>query len=208
MKRSVRAFKALLSLYPRDFRDEFGREMVLVFADRYRDATSRKERFSVWIEALLGLLNEIPKEHSRMFLQDIRYAFRTLRASPLFAFTVIVALALGIGANSAIFSVLNAVVLRTLPVPHPEQLRLLRQQSDRVLGLAASWSQFEQMRQAGGTDVELAAMGRQARMYARIGTDAELEPIGVQLVSGEYFNVFAALRGARQAVFSRGQRHA
>ena len=93
------------------------------------------------------------------------------------------------------------MVLRTLPIPHPEQLRLLRQQSDRVLGFAASWSQFEQMRQAGGVEVELAAMGRQARMYARIGAAAGLEPIGVQLVSGEYFSVLR-VSPARGRLFS------
>src|SRR5688500_3498850 len=59
-------------------------------------------------------------------LNDIAYAFRTLRKSPIFTITVVVTIALAIGASTAIFSVTNGVLLRQLPYKHTERLVLVR----------------------------------------------------------------------------------
>ena len=61
-----------------------------------------------------------------MLTQDLRYALRSLRSSPAFTAVAILSLALGIGANTAIFSLIDSVMLKTLPVPHPEQLLQVR----------------------------------------------------------------------------------
>src|SRR5690349_18766985 len=59
------------------------------------------------------------------FLRDFKFAVRTLRKSPMFTFVAVTSLAFGIGANTAIFSLINQVLLQQLPVRDPEQLVLL-----------------------------------------------------------------------------------
>ncbi len=59
--------------------------------------------------------------------QDLRYALRTLRKSPIFAATTVLSLAIGIGATTSLFTLIDAVMLRLLPVANPEQLLVLTQ---------------------------------------------------------------------------------
>jgi putative ABC transport system permease protein len=75
-------------------------------------------------------------------MQDMRYAARTLRRSPGFATTAILALALGIGANTAIFTVVNTVLLQPLAYPEPERLVQLELSSPEGKGNITSIPKF------------------------------------------------------------------
>jgi hypothetical protein len=66
------------------------------------------------------------------FLQDVRYAFRTSRRSLVLTLVIVASLAIGIGANTAIFSVVNARLLKPLPYPEPERLVVLWLRSPRI----------------------------------------------------------------------------
>jgi len=80
-------------------------------------------------------------------LQDLRFAFRQLRKSPSFAITAVLTLALGIGANTAIFSLVNSLMLRPLPVSAPKQIaELALRENNGLFQQAFSWPEFKQIR--------------------------------------------------------------
>lgn len=124
-KPMLAASRAFLRLYPGEFRDDYGREMAMLLSDRYRDAASTWERVVISMEALTDIVFHAPKEHSRMILRDLRYALRVLPKTPAFTITAILSLAIGIGANTAIVAAAKKVLVDTLPVKNPRQLRML-----------------------------------------------------------------------------------
>jgi predicted permease len=121
-------------------------------------------------------------------IKDVRYGARMLRSNPGFTIVVVLSLAVGIGANSALFSVANALLFRALPVPQPEQLHMVRFQSRLPVAPRFSYPLFEQLRAGFSAPDGLAAMSRVARMRTRIAS-GEPEASNVQLVSGELFGV-------------------
>ncbi len=121
--------------------------------------------------------------------RDLVYALRQIRRSPGFAAIAILSLTLGIGANTAIFSVLNATLLRLLPVRAPDELFVLRQQAHTVVPQRFSYPMFLRLRDAGSGAIGIAAMSRVARAQASLETGSQSEVATYQLVSGEFFGV-------------------
>jgi FtsX-like permease family len=79
--------------------------------------------------------------------QDLRFALRQLRKAPSFAATAVLTLALGIGANTAIFSLVNSLLLKPLPVPNPEQIAtLVPRENNGPLQQTLSWNEYLQLR--------------------------------------------------------------
>lgn len=118
-------YRALLHCYPAPFRQEYGVEMQRAFHEQLRDTGGSTGEALLWIETLADMLANAPKEHFHLIKQDLVYAWRNFAAHPVFPLTAILSLALGIGANTAIFSLFDAVALRALPVENPETLVML-----------------------------------------------------------------------------------
>ena len=129
-------------------------------------------------------------------VRDLRYAVRLLGRSPGFTLTAIVALALGIGINTTIFSVANAVVLQPLSAAEPD--RLVRVYSNAFSN--TSYAEYADYRDGNRTLDELAAF-QLAQFSLRVG--AAPEPVSAELVSANYFatlGVHAALGQMPRAV--------
>ena len=131
--------------------------------------------------------------------RDLRFGARLLRRSPGFTFTALVSLALGIGGATAVFSLVNAIVLRSLPVPDPQQLHMVEVQAPgQEYGRILSGPTYLQLRDAVASRNagELFAATSPTGMQLQPGPGETPMRGTVQLVSGEYFT---ALRQQPQA---------
>src|SRR5204863_3529228 len=124
--------------------------------------------------------------------QDLRYAVRGLRRNPGFATVAILSLALGIGANSAIFSVFNGVMLKSLPVEKPQELHRIRLEARTRTAGRFSYIEFQRLRDSSHVSGEMAAMSRVVDVNLRVDGERQQESAKMQLVSRDYFPVLGA----------------
>jgi putative ABC transport system permease protein len=128
MRAADRLYRVLLRFYPREFRDDYAAEMTQAFRDQWHAGRGPQ----VWIDLAADVARSAPQEHALVLMNDLRYAARTLRRTPAFSAAVILTVALAIGATTAIFSVVNAVILRPLPFDRPQRLVQVAEKNDAL----------------------------------------------------------------------------
>jgi len=197
--RAVTLYRALLWAYPAPFRREYGREMAGAFDAELADARLEagwRGTAGTWARALRDLIPTAIREHRHVLIQDLRHAVRILVASPVFTIVAIASLALGIGANTAIFSLLNNVMFTRLPVREPDALVLFTDPEASGVAIGSqtgersllTYAEFRELQAHNRTlEAVMAASSSLHRVQARLA-GGEPEEIAIRLVSTSYFD--------------------
>jgi len=146
-------------------------------------------------------------------IQDVRHAIRALRSSPGFAAVAVLSLALGIGANTAIFSLIDSLILKALPVSHPEQLLQVIMAGDEYFSNPI-WEQLRDRQDvfsgifaygmAGGR-FNLAAGGEARYAHGNVASGQFFDTLGLHAIVGRTFTIADDRRGCPgTAVLSYG----
>ncbi|TDI46132.1 MAG: ABC transporter permease [Acidobacteria bacterium] len=203
-------YAILLRLYPAAFRDEYGEEMHLVLRDRLSASSGLVALLVVWFDVITDTVQNAFRIHWDLLRQDMRYTMRTLARSPGFALTAVTVTALGIGANTAVFSIADHVFLRPLPFADGERLVKLWENVPRYTRLELSPANYRDWRSASTSFESMAAFHMQSVNLIGEGdplrlngwaVEAELFPIlGVEPFLGRHFTTEDADEGAPETV--------
>ena len=178
----------LVRRLPAQFRYDFRATIEADLDERVRDDDQR----GLVRHEVPSLARAVVREHVTSFFsmlrEDVRYAFRMMRRTPGFTATAVVMLALGTGVNAALFSVIDAVMLRT-PFSHPEQIVILRVTSHRGTTAAVPVDRFAQLAAAPGPFSAVAGLRGGPHIVTGTG---EPRSIDVECVSSAMFDVLGA----------------
>lgn len=207
-----RFFRLLLRLLPFDFRADYGREIERTFHDQRLEAPTASGRLRVWFANVAALAAIGPREHLAQLRQDVLYALRLMRRDRGFVLVAILTLALGTGANTAIFSIVHAVLLKPLPYGEPSGLVSVMNrwegQPRGGLSLPEYLDYEEQARLmqiaalATGTTTITGGAGDPERLNATIATTNIFSVLGRQPAHGRGFRDEESRAGSRVIVIS------
>jgi putative ABC transport system permease protein len=189
---SGRAYRLLLRMLPFEFRGDFGSEMEEVFRDQRAEASRRRGAaglLALWSETVLGIFRTAPREHLAILRQDARYALRRMAKEPGYVAIAVIILALGIGANTAVFSVLNAVLARPLPYAHGEDLLQIHQVAPKatISEMHFSVPEINDYRRRNSTFEEVAEY--HTMLFTLLG-QGDTERVRTGVVSAGFFRMF------------------
>jgi predicted permease len=119
---SLRLYRWFLKLYPATFRENYAGLLERAFRDELRESTGAAALCILWTRLIADLVVSVPLQLAREVMQDARHTVRLWGRRPWQTAFAIIALAIGIGANTGVFSVVNALLLRSLPFRDPERL--------------------------------------------------------------------------------------
>src|SRR5215469_12231415 len=194
-----RLFRTLVRVLPFDFRTNYQGEMEGVFRAQHREVEEGGgflEALKLWKETIFGIFTTAPREHWQILTSDCAYAFRMMRKNLGFTLVAILTLALGIGANTAIFSVVHAVLVKPLPYPDGQQLIFVRQQEPKlgVEDLGFSVSEIEDYRKQNRS---LSGLVEYHAMTFTLFGHGDPDRVRTGVVSANYFDLFGIkpLRG-------------
>ncbi len=195
----MRLYRMLLHLYPSSFRAAYGDEMLDLFAARRRRTEGMAPVTKLWLETFFEILANAAEAHWEILKQDFRYAGRALRRTPGFALAAVLVVALGVGANTAVFSLADFVLLRPLPYAHPDRLVKIWERVPGYNRMELSPANYRDWkRMSSSFDAMGASRGLSANMIAGheplsvegAYLTAELWPIlGVQPLIGRFFTI-------------------
>jgi len=134
--------RALLHLYPASFRTEYGEELARLYAHRAAEVGA----FAAAVEAIADVVPNAAAAHADILGRDLRYSLRTLRRAPAFVITAVLVVALGIGANTAAFTLADFVLIRPLPFPQAERLVKVWQSTPGYGRMEASPANFRDLK--------------------------------------------------------------
>jgi predicted permease len=195
-------YSALLHAYPASFRAEYGEEMCTIF-DQKRRRTAAMLMPLLWIETFLEILANAMRVHLDILGQDLRYAARSFRRAPGFTVTAIVVAALGIGATTAAFTMVDHVLLR--PLAFADQDRIVKLYEDHSFSAGKNGTEwdvapaqyrdwrrmsrsFERMGAYRTLSTNLVDAGEPQRVDAASMTADVFPALGVKPALGRYFS--------------------